>query len=128
MSTFETFRPAMRALEIIPFSQEGDPFLLLRDPQGISADAAVPELLARLLALFDGTRTIEQIIVDYQEVGGEELPSWFLEKTLTDLDENYMLESPRFRQHLLEITNEYSNATVRPATFAGLSYPDEPEA
>jgi hypothetical protein len=56
----------------------------------------VPRELGYLLSLFDGTRTHDEIIADYKKLGGEELPAWFIEKTVADLDENYMIESPRF--------------------------------
>ena len=115
----------MRALSISPFTQDGEAFLHLHDPEGFAADAAVPQLLANLLALFDGTRTVSQIVEDYQDAGGEELPIWFVEKTIADLDENFMLDSPKFRAQLNSLANEYSNATARPASLAGRAYPDD---
>ena len=118
-------RPAMRALSISPFTQDGEAFLHLHDPEGFAADAAVPQLLANLLALFDGTRTVSQIVEDYQEMGGEELPIWFVEKTIADLDENFMLDSPKFRARLGSVANEYSNAQARPASLAGRAYPND---
>ena len=118
-------RPAMRALSISPFSQDGETFLHLHDPEGFSSDAAIPQLLANLLALFDGTRTVQEIIAEYENRGGEELPIWFVEKTIADLDGNLMLDSPKFRAQLNAVANEYANATARPASLAGRAYPDD---
>ncbi len=120
-------RPAMRPLSISPFSQDGEAFLHLHDPEGFADDAAVPQLLANLLALFDGTRTVQEIIAAYQDAGGEELPIWFVEKTIADLDSNLMLDSPKFRAQLNAVQNEYANAAARPASLAGRAYPDDAE-
>ncbi|HEX8235976.1 MAG TPA: AmmeMemoRadiSam system protein B [Abditibacteriaceae bacterium] len=112
-------KPKLRRFQITPIEQNGDEFLLLHDPMGIAADAGVPRELGYLLSLFDGTRTYDEIIVDYKKLGGEELPAWFIEKTVNDLDENYMIESPRLEARLREVERN----PVRPAVLAGLSYP-----
>lgn len=125
ISTTQTAKPAMRPLDIRPLTQDGEAFLMLIDNDGFAANAAVPQLLANLLALFDGTRDIGQIIADYQKLGGEELPISFLEKTIADLDENFMLDSPRFRAKLEDRRIEYSNSSARVAAFAGRAYPED---
>jgi AmmeMemoRadiSam system protein B len=114
-------KPKLRRFQITPVEQNGDEFLLLHDPMGIAADSGVPRELGYLLSLFDGTRTHNEIITDYKKLGGEELPSWFIEKTIADLDENYMIESPRFETKLREVEQN----PVRPAVLAGLSYPED---
>ena len=115
----------MRALDIRPYTHDGEEYLFLSDNDGFAQDAAVPRQLASLLKLFDGMRTIEQIIDDYGPVDGQPIPRDFVEKTVADLDENFMLDSPRFQAKLREIANEYSNSSNRPAALAGAAYPDD---
>ncbi len=114
-------KPKMRALQITPFSRNDGDYLHLHDPLGFASDAAVAVELAQLLSLFDGLHSPAQIIASYRALGGEELPLAFIEKTIADLDENLMLDSPR----LVEKMNAFDRLPTRPAALAGMSYPDD---
>ncbi len=51
--------PKLRALDIQPFRQDGQAMLLLRDPLGLTDQMlAIPQPLAPLLGLCDGTRDL----------------------------------------------------------------------
>jgi hypothetical protein len=119
--------PKLRPLEIIPIEHQDEEMWLLRDRQGFASDAALPQALGPLLALFDGTRDVSRIIRDYQLRGGEELPAWFVENLISQLDEALLLDSPRFNQHQRELMQDWNDSSSRPAAFAGLSYPNDPE-
>jgi AmmeMemoRadiSam system protein B len=120
-------QPKLRPLEIIPIEHQDEEMWLLRDRQGFSSDAALPRVFGPLLALFDGTRDVERIIRDYQLRGGEELPVEFVNNFIAQLDEALLLDSPHFAQHQRERMSEWNDNSSRPAAFAGLSYPDDPE-
>lgn len=120
-------KPQLRALEIIPFQQDGEEFLLLRDRQGFASDAVIPRELAPLLSLFDGTRDENAIISTYRARGGEELPLWFVQKLIGELDDQLLLNSENFRKFQDSVEEDFENSPVREAAFAGLSYSDEPK-
>jgi AmmeMemoRadiSam system protein B len=120
--------PKIRSLEVIPFQDRGQEFLLLRDRLGLAVDVQVPRALAPLLALFDGTRDATAIAGAYALRGGELLPPAFLQRLIEQLDEQLLLHSPRFEAHQRAVVGAFEQTPERPAAFAGLSYPAEPEA
>lgn len=119
-------RPLLRPLEAFPFEENGDEFLLLRDPQKITPDVQVPRGIAPLLALCDGEHTVAQMAEATQGPDGQNVDPHLIERVLQQADECYLLESPRFEQFQREATRSYVQVQTRPAAFAGLSYPDEP--
>ena len=121
-------RPKLRPLEITPFTSRGEQMLWMHDRLGIAPDAQLPVALAPLLSLFDGTRTVAQIVTSYALKGGETLPHWFVEKIIGELDEQFFLESPRFAARCQKVRGEFAASHSRPAAHAGQSYPAEPTA
>ena len=117
--------PKLRVLEFIPFSEEGEEWLFVRDPQGFCPGAKLPREWGPLLARFDGEHTIEAILAACGLDG--EHHSW-LHQLVNDLDDMFILDSPRFRNHQRKIVDDYNAASTRPAELAGSSYPAEPAA
>jgi AmmeMemoRadiSam system protein B len=64
---------------------------------------------------------------DYNRRYNEELPPQLIEDLITQLDEALLLDSPRFAQHQREVMGAWNDSPTRPAAFAGLSYPDDPD-
>jgi AmmeMemoRadiSam system protein B len=120
-------RPQLRALEIHPIEYQGEEMFSFRDRQGFAPEVALPQAFGPLLVLFDGTRTAEEIVRDYQLRGGEELPLEFVENFIEQLDEAFLLDSPRFNQHQRDQMSGWNDSSSRPAAFAGLSYPSDPD-
>lgn len=122
------FNPKLRNVEIVPVESQGEEFFMMHDRSGIASNAAIPRTLGPLISLFDGTRNVSQIISAYALHSGEELPEWFVEKIINQLDEGLLLDSPRFEQERKAIWREFEDAPSRPAAHAGQSYPAEPTA
>ncbi|MBW3637859.1 MAG: AmmeMemoRadiSam system protein B, partial [Armatimonadetes bacterium] len=62
-------------------------------------------------------------------VAGEDrdLVRGWVERLVADLDEAFLLHSPRFETRRIEMQAEFLDSPLRPAAFAGLSYPQNPD-
>ncbi len=122
--------PRLRALQISPVSEDSEEWFHFHDRSGITPDVRVPREFGPLLAQLDGTRSIEEILREVQTDDPARLRLW-AEEMIAELDEFYLLDSPRFAARQSEIDAQCSsqnNATgVRAAAFAGLSYPENPD-
>ncbi len=123
-------RPKLRSLEIRPVGSEegGEEYWMLSDREGLSEDRYVPIEFGPLLALLDGTRDAQGIARDYSRRYNEELPLQMVEDLVAQLDQALLLDSPRFAQHKRDKMAAWNDSPSRPSAFAGLSYPDNPDA
>ena len=129
MTTFSATHPKLRALDIRPHTQAGQTYLLLRDPQQITEHALlIPQGLAPLLALCDGTRTVEAISAAVRLRLGTALPTERIEEFIAALDQAYMLDNARFAAAQAQVLAAYRNAPARSPTLAGRSYPSHKTA
>lgn len=120
----DSFCPRLRRVEIQTYEEDGEEFFHFHDPQDIAPDAALPRAWAPILATLDGTRSVCQLVEGV--AGGDPIEiRAVLETLLSELDELYYLDSPRFSARQRELESDFFAADVRPAAFAGLSYPDD---
>jgi AmmeMemoRadiSam system protein B len=126
---FTLERPRLRYVEPMPIEHEGQQMIVIRDPFEI---ANSPILLSMdnvyLVNLFDGEHTRAEIEATVIADSGTELPEGVLDDLIAQLDDNYFLHSPRFREHYRALCDAWATAPVREAAHAGQSYPAEPEA
>lgn len=138
-----THRPKLRSVDavIVPDPVHGQA-LMLRDGEGIATDAVViPASYAAIVARFDGVRTIEQIAAESaraasaqgaagsaRRAGAVRVDAAFVERLADQLDEAWMLDSPRFRARRAQVIGEFARAPVRSATHAGGAYHAEADA
>lgn len=100
--------------------------LVLRDTEGLtSAQATIPAPLVSIIARFDGTRTAAQIAREVSAALGENVADELVEQIAAQLDDGYFLESPRADARRTEVTREFRQAALRPASHAGGAYPGE---
>lgn len=120
------FHPRLRALEAQWIEREGQPALLLLDRLAIGARAVVvPQLLAPLLALCDGTRDLPTLRSAYELQTGIRLDPSVVETAVSQLDEARMLEGGRFVEAYRQALEGYRSSPFRPAALAGGGYPAE---
>lgn len=117
-------RPRLRLLEITEIEHEGEAYFYFHDRLGISAGATVPHAWGGLLVFFDGRSDAREIVAQYEQAQGESLPLEVVEEIILQLDEALLLDSPRFHAHQQELVREFETQSARPATLAGVSYPD----
>lgn len=120
--------PKLRAaLDLRPFYQNGQRFLLMRDPSQISeAVLGIPQALAPVLLLCDGQWDQDAITIILSEQFNIQLEPGALDEMLGTLDNALFLDNERFAQARQQVLNDYRAAPFRPPTLAGASYPDDP--
>ena len=106
---------------------DGKAGLLLQDRLALGAGAVVvPEALAPLLALCDGTRTPAGIRASLELRTGLNLDLPTVEAALSQLDEALLLENARYADAYRQALESYRSAPFRPPALAGESYPEDP--
>jgi len=116
--------PKLRAVDAHPVVQGGRPAILLRDPlQLADKTVVIPQQLAPLLALCDGTRDSNALRAALAVRFGLRIGPGVLEQLLAALDEALLLDNDRFAQARERALAEYSQAPFRPPVMAGQSYP-----
>lgn len=122
-------RPKLRQIQPQWIEQDGRPALLLRDPLGLSDRMlAVPQPLALLLALCDGTRDESALRAALEIRAGVRLSPSALSGILQQLDEAFLLDNERFAAAQQAAVDEFRSAPARAPALAGSGYPDSVEA
>ncbi len=117
--------PRLRRLHISRTDSPDGEILVFHDPAGYAPDLALDAGFAPLLALMDGSRSIEQIAQIVRQ-SDPEMPDDWLAEFVAELDEHLLLDSPHFARQRDARESDWHNMGVRPAAFAGRSYPDKP--
>jgi hypothetical protein len=124
-----TVNPRLRDLDVRPIVHQGQPALLLRDPQQISLhQLVVTQPLGAVLAFCDGRHDVAGVVAAFRRHYRIALPPDAVEDLLTALDENYMLDNERAARRRLAVLDEFRAAPARPAHLAGAGYPADPRA
>ena len=126
MSTVATVDyPKLRPLDIRPQAQNGQTYLLLRDPLKLSEDSLlVPQPWAMVLAYMDGAHTAADAAKAFQRRFGLHVEAEDVRQLVRALDENYLLDNDRSHEAKQRAVDSYRNAPHRPLLLAGQGYPD----
>ncbi len=121
---------AVRMVETIVTEHEGEPVIVLRDPEGYVEEHVVLSPAAYYVAcLLDGKNDIADIQRQFKrDSGGVDISSETILKIVNFLDEKGFLLTPRFRQLRDNALAAFAREPIRPAALAGKSYPDTPDA
>jgi MEMO1 family protein len=122
--------PKLRAVDVRPYIQSGQPYYLLRDPLDLSEGSLlVPQYFGPILALCDGT------LEDARALGaalmtryGMSIDAEMIGDLLSALDEALLLENEQTREAVRQKVEAYRQLPYRRAALAGLSYPAERRA
>lgn len=118
--------PKLRQLEPIPVASRGERWIALKDPAGwVEAPFEIPPAFAFLLQFLDGKHGMRDIQKAYADATGEFLFLSNIEKLVAQLDEAYLLDTPRFQEYRKGIVRAFREAPTRRA--AGKGYPRDPE-
>ncbi len=120
--------PRLRRLDIVPVQHGRDTVFGLRDPSGLAPDTmAVSAGALLIIQLLDGEHTMREIQTEVARHTGQFVPSVQIEQMLRQLDENLLLETPRFAAHRDRREQDYRAAGVRSCAHAKGGYPTDRE-
>ncbi len=116
--------PKLRAVDVHPIAQRRRISLLLRDPlQLTDKTVVIPQYLAPMLALCDGTRDSSALRAALGVRFGLRIGPDALKQVLAVFDEALLLDNDRFARARERALAEYHQAPFRPPVLAGRSYP-----
>ncbi len=121
--------PAIRdTIELIPYEEEGQRLVLLRDASGYSSGmvALPPEALA-LLSFFNGTQSVNELTAEIHRHTGTQVDPTNILTIVGHLDSLYLLANERSEAFIAGRNEAFRAATEMQASNAGLSYPEDPE-
>jgi AmmeMemoRadiSam system protein B len=117
-------RPRLRMVDSTWVQHQGQNFLHLRDPLGITdATIMVPEPVATVLAFTDGNRTLPEIRSALALRVGLSLTIDDLQNIIGQLDQALMIENGAYQPVRRRALNEFRAAEYRPLSHAGPVYP-----
>ncbi|MBW2146796.1 MAG: AmmeMemoRadiSam system protein B [Deltaproteobacteria bacterium] len=121
-STMDTL-PRHRPMNPIPVEVSGKHYICLQDPLRLTEKTAyLPMPVYFIYALLDGEHSLTDIQAAYMRQFGELIFTDKMRQIIEALDENLLLDSPRFREHMDRTAREFRSLKVRPASHAGVSY------
>jgi len=119
--------PKLRNVDVFPLEASGRKAIGLRDAANLGDKIViVPYSDFFIISLFDGKHSLLDIKAEYMRKYGEMLFTERLEGIVKQLDDNYLLESERYEAYRLRLEEEFREAGIRPAVFAGKSYQSDP--
>ncbi|MCS6804118.1 MAG: AmmeMemoRadiSam system protein B [Acidobacteriota bacterium] len=120
--------PRLRTdIEMFPVTVEGKQLIGLRDPHGYNHGVLLISVGALdILRFLDGEHSMVDVQAEWMRHKGEMLFSDDVQRLIDQLDQHFLLDTPRFLAHKNAVQEQFVNAPVRPAAHAGGSYPDDP--
>lgn len=118
--------PKLRLLEPQLVDYQGQRMIYMHDSLGVARDGAlIPQPLAPLLSLCDGTRDISGLRSGLLMRTGQTLPEHVIEQILEQLDDALLLENGAYQDAAAEVVRRYREARHRPPSHAGPVYPGD---
>ena len=122
-------RPRLRPLDGYPVTQNGQKMFTLRDPSLVTErTATLPPAAVAVIQLCDGHTTRDEICAEFFKRYRQKLARPALDGLLASLDDAFLLDSDRFRQHSAKLFGEFAQAESRAPLHAGRSYPKDADA
>ncbi len=119
----------LRPLDVRPVAHEGRTYFYLRDPLELAdQQLLVPAVLAPLLMLLDGTRSLPRLRTELLLRHGLALDGEQLAGLVRTLSEACLLDDDVFAAAMRRLREEYRAAPFRPPALADRVYPADPAA
>ena len=115
-------KPLLRRLDIERLETAEGEVLAFHDAAGYAPDLTLDTSLAPLLSLMNGARTMAQLGAIVRRDAPALSDDWLVE-FVAELDEHYLLDSPRFAAQRARVEADWNRLPARAAAFAGRSYP-----
>ena len=118
--------PKLRLLEPQLVDYQGQRMIYLHDSLGIAKDGAlIPQPLAPLLSLCDGTRDISGLRSGLLLHTGNTLPEHVIAQIIEQLDDALLLQNGAYQDAAADVMRRYRDARHRPPSHAGPVYPGD---
>ncbi len=114
-------KPKIRPLQITGYYDK----VILTDPLGISQPVMLSRGAVLLISLMDGSRSLEDIAVEFERITGYEMSPSEVFNFVKKLNDWYLLDNDRFYEKYSALVEEFLSLKVRPLAFAGESYPKD---
>jgi MEMO1 family protein len=122
-------KPKLRMVDFVPAVANGRKYIALRDRLQVCPNTVgFPENMLPLLLMFNGANTLRDIQEVLSRQSGRLVFMDEITAVVNQLDELYLLETPRFEEALRKKVEDYRELPFRPASHAGMSYNADPEA
>ncbi len=123
--TASNHKPRLRQVEPRRVQYQGQPFIHLHDPLGIAERTILlPEGMAALLALADGTRDAAGLQASLLLRTGVHIPQEQIQELIDGLDEACLLDNDTYEAAVAAAMTRYREAETRTPSHAGAVYPD----
>ena len=120
--------PKLRTLDSRPVLKDGHLFIALRDPLRLTEKTILlPQSIAPILALCDGTRDARGLNASLAVRLGLNIPLDEIKQLLTTLDEALLLDNDRSAEAQEQARLEFLDAPYREPSLAGQPYPADPD-
>lgn len=119
--------PRLRPLDIRQHTQNGQPYILLRDPLQLDERTLlIPQPLAAALAFCDGAHDAAGMAHAFTRHYGMPVDTATIAELLAALDDALLLDNERSAAAVQAVLDDYRAAPFRPPNIAGGGYPAEP--
>ena len=125
-STIDLFstNPKLRPVEPQWIQYQGRSFVQIKDPLRLADKTIlVPEELAPLITLTDGTRDVLGLQASLLLQAGTHVSQEDVRSFIVGLDDGYLLDNENYKEAVASVLNAYHNADNRPLSHAGSVYP-----
>lgn len=120
--------PRLRSVQPNLIEHQGSPYVLLRDPLGLSESTLIiPQPLAPLLALCDGTRDTTGLQKAFELYTGIQLSHEQLTEIIDGFDQAMLLENENSANRMDKALDGFRSAPCRPPALSGGAYPPDPD-
>lgn len=116
--------PKLRSVDAYPIEAEGETYFVLRDPEGVAADAVLLSPAAFFVAcLLDGRRDTAGIREAFSEqFQGAQVRDEEIEQVVSSLDARSLLDSESYRTARRKMAEEFAASKSRKPFHAGGGY------
>ncbi len=114
MASAADHKPVLRPVETFSIEQDGQQWIGLHDPSGFSpAQVALAPVAFFIITHFDGQHTIADVQAAFVKRFGQVVSSAQVASLLRQLDEVYLLDTPRFAKHYQSQVQAYLDSDMR---------------
>ena len=116
-------------LDLFPVQSADRTLIVIKDKLGlVEQDRAISPELYKVMIMLDGANSLRDVQIELMRHQGGRLVSMEeVEELVKQLDNSFLLDSPRYRDAKRKIVDRFTAQRIRSCSLAGLSYPERKE-